>query len=129
MQHLQGQVPLRPDSLIQGARSTGNAADVPAAKTGEPTMTELINTVGHNRVAINIMWTLITGFLVMFMQPGFAMVETGFTRAKNVAHTMAMNMMIYPLGMLGFYICGFAFMFGGLDPSPPLAGMPASTMK
>jgi hypothetical protein len=57
---------------------------------------------GKNRVAINMMWTLLTGFLVMFMQAGFALVETGLTRYKNVAHTMAMNFMVYGLGMLGF---------------------------
>jgi Amt family ammonium transporter len=102
--------------------TTGNVSDVPATKAGEPTLAELANAVGHNRVAINIVWTLIAGFLVMFMQPGFAMVETGFTRAKNAVHTMAMNLMIYPLGMLGFYICGFAFMFGGLGPIATLGG-------
>jgi Amt family ammonium transporter len=64
-------------------------------------------------LSINISWTLITGFLVMFMQAGFAMVETGFTRAKNAAHTMMMNFMVYALGMLGFWVCGFAFQFGG----------------
>ena len=73
------------------------------------------NEIGHNRAAVNMMWTLITGFLVMFMQAGFAMVETGLTRSKNVAHTMAMNFMVYGLGMLGFWICGFAFMFGGYN--------------
>jgi Amt family ammonium transporter len=73
-------------------------------------------------VAINMVWVLITGFLVMFMQAGFAMVETGMTRAKNVSHTMAMNFMIYPLGMLGFYICGFAFMFGGLGAIGTMGG-------
>ena len=71
------------------------------------------NADGHNKIAINIMWTLITGFLVMFMQAGFAMVETGFTQKKNVAHTMVMNFLIYSIGMLGFWICGFAIMFGG----------------
>jgi Amt family ammonium transporter len=50
----------------------------------------------------------------MFMQLGFALVETGFTRAKNAAHTMLMNFMVYVIGMLGFWICGFAFMFGGV---------------
>jgi Amt family ammonium transporter len=70
------------------------------------------NEIGKNRAGINMMWTLLTGFLVMFMQTGFAMVETGLTRAKNVAHTMAMNIGIYAIGMLGFWICGFAFMFG-----------------
>ena len=102
--------------------STGTANDIPATTLGQPTLAEVANAVGHNRVAINFVWTLIAGFLVMFMQPGFAMVETGFTRAKNVAHTMAMNFMIYPLGMLGFYICGFAFMFGGLGALGTLGG-------
>jgi len=63
--------------------------------------------------SVNMMWTLIMGFLVMFMQAGFAMVETGFTRAKNVAHTMSMNFMVYAIGMLGFWFSGFAIMFGG----------------
>jgi ammonium transporter, Amt family len=102
--------------------NTGTISDIPAAKPGEPTLTEIGNAVGHNRVSINFIWTLITGFLVMFMQAGFAMVETGLTRAKNASHTMAMNMMIYPLGMLGFYVCGFAFMFGGIGTLGTLGG-------
>ncbi|MGA9406632.1 MAG: ammonium transporter [Bacteroidota bacterium] len=93
---------------------TGTIADVPAAKPGEPTLQEIGDAVGHNHVAINFVWTLVTGFLVMFMQAGFALVETGLCRAKNSGHTMAMNFMIYPMGMLGFYLCGFAFMFGGM---------------
>jgi ammonium transporter, Amt family len=88
----------------------------------EPLAVRLSDSVGHNRVAINFMWTLITGFLVMFMQAGFALVETGLCRAKNSAHTMAMNFMIYPMGMLGFYLCGFAFMFGGLGGIGTMGG-------
>ncbi len=79
---------------------------------------------GHNKIAINIMWTLIAGFLVMFMQAGFALVETGLTQKKNVAHTMAMNFLVYGLGMLGFWICGFAFMFGGALNAATLGGAP-----
>lgn len=102
--------------------ATGTINDVAAATAGSPTIGEVANTVGHNKVAINMMWVLITGFLVMFMQAGFAMVESGLTRAKNAAHTMAMNFMIYPLGMLGFFICGFAFMFGGVGTLGTLGG-------
>jgi ammonium transporter, Amt family len=101
---------------------TGTIADVPAAKPGQPSLQEIGDAVGHNRVSINFIWTLVTGFLVMFMQAGFAMVETGLCRAKNSAHTMAMNLMIYPMGMLGFYLCGFAFMFGGLGPISTMGG-------
>ena len=80
------------------------------------------NADGHNKVSINMVWLLITGFLVFFMQAGFALVETGLTRAKNVAHTMAMNLFVYPAGALGFFICGFAIMFGGVGPLATLGG-------
>lgn len=88
----------------------------------EPLAMKLADTIGHNRVSINFVWTLVTGFLVMFMQAGFALVETGLCRAKNSGHTMAMNFLIYPLGMLGFYVCGFAFMFGGIGALGTLGG-------
>ncbi len=88
----------------------------------EPVAVRALDAVGHNRVAVNFMWTLITGFLVMFMQAGFALVETGLCRAKNAGHTMSMNFMIYPMGMLGFYVCGFAFMFGGLGALTTMGG-------
>ncbi len=87
----------------------------------EPMAVKLADFVGQNRVAINIMWTLVTGFLVMFMQAGFALVETGFCRAKNASHTMLMNFMIYAIGMTGFWIAGFALMYGA-TPVASLGG-------
>ena len=123
---------LKPDP--SGA-NTGGAADVVGASAGSPTADDLKNlgpkeplaakladTIGHNRIAINIVWTLVAGFLVMFMQAGFAMVETGFTQAKNAGHTMAMNFMVYGLGMLGYWICGFALQMGGVGAGPLSGG-------
>ena len=72
-------------------------------------------TNGELATAINIMWMLLAGFLVFFMQAGFALVETGFTRAKNVAHTMMMNMMVFCIGAIGYWLVGFAFQFGGVN--------------
>lgn len=69
--------------------------------------------------AINILWVLLAGFMVFFMQAGFALVETGFTRAKNVAHTMLMNMMVFCIGAIGYWICGFAFQFGAVNYTYP----------
>jgi len=69
--------------------------------------------------AANILWLLLAGFLVFFMQAGFALVETGFTRAKNVAHTMLMNMMVFCIGAIGYWICGFAFEFGAVNHAYP----------
>lgn len=80
----------------------------------EPLAIQLADAVGQNRIAINLMWTLVTGFLVMFMQAGFALVETGFTRAKNASHTMLMNFLVYVIGLTGFWIAGFALMFGAM---------------
>jgi ammonium transporter, Amt family len=115
--------------------STGGAADVIGATAGAPTADDMKNlsaseplaakladVVGHNRIATNIVWTLICGFLVMFMQAGFAFAETGFTQAKNAGHTMAMNFMVYALGLLGYWICGFALQMGGGGGAATLGG-------
>ncbi|HEX8915669.1 MAG TPA: ammonium transporter [Humisphaera sp.] len=75
--------------------------------------------------SINAVWVLVAGFLVMFMQAGFALVETGLCRAKNAAHTMFMNFLVYALGMCGFFICGFAFMCGAANnPGSAVVGGP-----
>jgi Amt family ammonium transporter len=58
----------------------------------------------------------------MFMQAGFALAETGFTRAKNAGHTMGMNMMVYGIGMLGFWMTGFALQMGGSGGAATLGG-------
>jgi Amt family ammonium transporter len=57
-------------------------------------------------------WTLIAAALVFFMQAGFAMVETGFTRAKNAINIMMKNMMDFSMGTLAFWAIGFGLMFG-----------------
>jgi ammonium transporter, Amt family len=107
-----------------GGGATGTAKDVAVKDAANPTLGEVMETVGHNKIAINMVWTLFAGFLVMFMQAGFAMVETGFTRAKNVAHTMSMNFMVYAIGMLGFWICGYALQMGGVGALAALGGTP-----
>ena len=71
---------------------------------------------------ITVMWVLICGFLVFFMQAGFALVETGFTRQKNISHTMMMNMMVFCIGALGYWLVGFAFQFGGVNYTYPAIG-------
>ena len=102
--------------------TTGTITNVTAKTAGKPTLEEIGAEVGHNKIATNMVWLLLCGFLVFFMQAGFALVETGFTRAKNVSHTMAMNLFVYPAGMLAFYACGFAIMFGGVGALGTLGG-------
>ena len=61
---------------------------------------------------INIVWTCIAAFLVFFMQPGFAMVECGFTRAKNAVNILMKNLMDFSVGTITFFLIGFGLMFG-----------------
>lgn len=88
-------------------------------------MEELKTSVDVLTVNANILWVLLAGFLVFFMQAGFALVEAGFTRAKNVAHTMMMNMMVFCLGAIGYWICGFAFQFGAVNYTYPATAISA----
>ena len=70
------------------------------------------NTADSNAVAINTVWTLLAAFLVFFMQAGFAMVEAGFTRAKNAANIMMKNLMDFSIGSIAYWLVGFGIMFG-----------------
>jgi Amt family ammonium transporter len=63
---------------------------------------------------------LLAGTLVVFMQAGFALVTSGLCRAKNAGQVVAMNFMVYPLAIFGFWVCGFAIMFGGGSHEPVL---------
>ena len=89
-------------------------------------MEELQANVDSLTISANVLWVLIAGFLVFFMQAGFALVETGFTRAKNVAHTMLMNMMVFCIGAVGYWICGFAFQFGAVNYTYPETALSAT---
>jgi Amt family ammonium transporter len=102
---------------------TGTAVDVTVSdsKAGL-TIADLANQAGQNKIAINFTWTLVCGFLVMFMQAGFAIVETGLTRAKNANHTMMMNFMVYGVGMLAYWLIGFAIQMGGVGAVANLGG-------
>ena len=63
----------------------------------------------------DIVWTIVAAALVFFMQAGFAMVETGFTRAKNAANIMMKNLMDFCIGCCAFWFIGFGLMFGKSD--------------
>lgn len=68
---------------------------------------------GTTEQAVNYVWILVSAFLVMFMQPGFAMLEAGFCRAKNAANLMTKNLMDFAIGSLTFFLIGYAIMMGG----------------
>ncbi len=106
---------------------TGAAVTPAADGKGDPNPAamsnqDLYDRIAHNAVSINLVWVLVCGFLVMFMQAGFALVETGLCRSRNAAHVMAMNFMIYPLACLGFWAYGFAIGWGNWTNGPVPAG-------
>jgi Amt family ammonium transporter len=109
-----------------GGVITGTVNDVPVAdaKAGL-TASDVANQVGQNKIAVNFVWTLITGFLVMFMQAGFAMVEAGLCRVKNANHTYMMNFFVYACGLFAYWIIGFAIQMGGAAGNGNLGGLQA----
>src|SRR5687768_13728906 len=78
--------------------------------------------LGHLTISANLVWTMLCGFMIMFMQAGFALVETGLTRSKNVAHTMAMNFLVYAIGIIGFWAIGFGLQMGGVGAMGTFGG-------
>lgn len=77
----------------------------------------MMSEVSNLAVAIDTIWVLVASVLVFLMQAGFAMVETGFTRAKNAGNIIMKNFMDFCVGSISFWLIGFALMFG-----PSLAG-------
>ncbi len=75
-------------------------------------LAEDANPVEAVQTNLNIVWTLVAAVLVFFMQAGFAMVEAGFTRAKNAVNIMMKNLMDFSVGSVAFLFVGFGLMFG-----------------
>ena len=80
----------------------------------EPLALKLADSVGHVRIATNAAWTLNTGYLVLFMQCGFALLTCGLVRRKNAAHLMMLNFAAYVFAFLAYYAVGYAFQFGAV---------------
>ena len=67
---------------------------------------------GQVKVALDTVWVLLTAFLVFFMNAGFAMLESGFCRHKNVLNILSKNLIVFALSSIAFWMFGFAIMFG-----------------
>jgi ammonium transporter, Amt family len=89
-------------ALIVATPGIAGAQDVDPA--------EAVTSLGQQT---NLLWIVIGAVLVIFMQAGFALVETGFCRAKHAAHVVSTNFAIFGLGFVAYFLVGYAFMFGG----------------
>ena len=75
--------------------------------------TAMAQEVEEVAAAVDNVWVVVAGILVMFMQPGFALVEAGFTRAKNTANIVMKNFMDFSVGAITYWAFGFALAYGG----------------
>jgi Amt family ammonium transporter len=80
----------------------------------EPLAAKLADSVGHIRIATNFSWTLLTGYLVLFMQAGFGLLTCGLVRKKNAGHLMMLNFSAYVFAFLAYYAVGYAFQYGAV---------------
>jgi hypothetical protein len=81
-------------------------------ETADPASAAVMAATKELQTNINIVWTCVAAFLVFFMQAGFAMVEAGFTRAKNAVNISMKNLMDFSIGSLVYFLIGFGLMFG-----------------
>src|SRR5512134_251834 len=91
------------------------AADAPAAATAAPAPAftqEMADAIANQKIAIDTIWTMIAAFLVFFMNLGFALVESGFCRAKNTVNILFKNFVVFAVSSLAFIVLGFGLMFG-----------------
>lgn len=84
-------------AVAAGADPTGASY---AAATGQETLSDVATAANKAQLSANFIWVMLTGFMVFFFQCGFAMVETGFCRGKNAAHTITMNFMVFLVGAI-----------------------------
>ena len=85
---------------------------IACAADAVPTVTTNAEAISAVQTNLDYVWTLIAAALVFFMQAGFAMVEAGFTRAKNAVNIIMKNLMDFSMGSLFYWAIGFGIMFG-----------------
>ena len=79
--------------------------------------------IDATKVAMDTMWTLLTAFLVFFMNLGFAMVESGLCRAKNTVNILAKNYIVFAISSVAFLLIGFGLMFGNGNGLVGMSGL------
>ncbi len=94
------------DTLASVSSAVADVAQEVAAEAEEVSETESL------AMGINTVWMLLAAMLVFFMQPGFALVEAGFTRGKNTANILMKNFCDFMMGSILFWFIGFGLMFG-----------------
>ncbi len=94
--------------LLVGAALIPALIGLTAVVAGAQEEIDPVQAVTDLGIQANLLWVIIGAVLVIFMQAGFALVETGFCRAKHAAHVVSTNFAIFGLGFVGFFLIGYA---------------------
>jgi len=111
--------------LLVGAALIPALIGLTAIVAGAQEEIDPVQAVTDLGIQANLLWVILGAILVIFMQAGFALVETGFCRAKHAAHVVSTNFAIFGLGFVGFFLIGWPLMFGGY--TVPLIGFDTPT--
>ncbi len=104
-----------PALAAEGAAAAGDAA---------PAFTkEMADAIANQKIAMDTLWVMIAAFLVFFMNLGFALVESGFCRAKNTVNILFKNFVVFAVSSMAFLFLGFGLMFGDGNPVVGLSGL------
>jgi len=108
---------------VLGFAGVLRAEDVAAAPDLATQVAELQTKLGDSKIAADTVWVLITAMLVFFMNLGFAMVESGFARAKNCVNILSKNFMVFAASSIAFWALGWGLMFGDGNGFAGLSGL------
>lgn len=101
--------------LLVGIACVG-MAQTPSAPTPATFTQEMADAIANQKIALDTIWTLLAGFLVFFMNLGFALVESGFCRAKNCVNILFKNFVVFAVSSVAFLLIGWGLMFGDGNP-------------
>ncbi|HQL94501.1 MAG TPA: ammonia permease, partial [Candidatus Hydrogenedentes bacterium] len=106
----------RPGAVLAAAALLAGLA-APAAVAQDPSPE-----IAAMTVTLDTLWVMIAGFLVFWMNAGFALVESGFCRRKNTVNILAKNFIVFAIACLSFWVVGFGLMFGSGNPFIGMTG-------
>ncbi|HEX9205843.1 MAG TPA: ammonium transporter [Candidatus Deferrimicrobiaceae bacterium] len=113
------------DEKAPGGAAPAVSAPTPAAPAPAPPAftKEMADSIANQKVAMDTIWTMLAAFLVFFMNLGFALVESGFCRAKNTVNILFKNFVVFAVSSIAFLVLGFGLMFGDGNPLVGLSGL------
>ncbi|MBI5904745.1 MAG: ammonium transporter [Deltaproteobacteria bacterium] len=112
----------KPADAAPAVGAAATAATPPAA--APPAFTrEMADSIANQKIAMDTIWTMLAAFLVFFMNLGFALVESGFCRAKNTVNILFKNFVVFAVSSIAFLFLGFGVMFGDGNPIVGLSGL------